>query len=1527
MGIEQRKSVGFLETLWEKLTRPAASITNKNDRRQARLLSTVLLLLIILTILIGIGPEVGNGFLIWQREDFPIEVLTFFLLIGLYVLSRTPRYTLTAALTVLTVSAAVLAAATLGGNQLALDLFTYWVVPVLLSSMLLPNRFTAALIAGQTAIMLLLPVIDPSADYDHSWIFYVSAVSVLILFVTLYRTRNEQRRRAELADSEARYRRLVELSPLMVAVQRNSLIEYINPAGAAMLGTASPGDLIGKRLSSFRHPDSRELLLSDIQAVLEGKRPRRLLEQRYVRLDGQTIDLEITMTDLNYQDQPATQVIGQDITEKKRAEQALRRSEENNRALLDAIPDMMFRFSHDGRILYFRGVESWINPDAFLTRSIQELMPHKYDRVMQCITQALQTREIQVMDFGHAWGEDTVYYEARYVASADDEVTVIVRDISDRKRAEAAQHRRDAILSALAYVSERLLKSIDLEAVIPDVLGQMGQVMQVSRIYLFENITDHDGTMCMRQRFEWVAPGCTPQINNPALQHMPYISGGFERWRRLLADSTPIYGIVDTFPAPEQAVLAPQDIQSIAIVPVFSGDEWWGFLGFDDCEHPRDWSPVEIEALRNIAGMLGAAVSRQRSETAERDQRQLAEALRDVAMALNKTLNLDEVLDYILANIGRVVPHAAANIMLLEDDVMHVVRYQGYDRWQSDDWIRDQRVHLSERPQLLVLQNNPQPLITHDTHNDPTWVRYPETDWIRSFLSAPIHTGQWLIGLINLSSDQVGAFNRDSAERLQAFADQLAVAIRNAQLYEETERSAYELAALYRSMSLYTSLPLSVEMSFVGEQLAKTVVQELAKVDCGVMLLDPDTGEFTRLGRAGEYQVQARRQLTLDGPGLVPAAARLGEAVYAPDVTLDDRYIPGDTRTRSELALPLKTSQGVIGVLDLQSTEIDAFKSLDRRILAAFAERIGAALENRLLYAEIRRYTDELERRVVERTTDLSVRNAVSETLSSSLDTNEMLFGVLRTTAEQLKVVGGGIYLLSDDSASLQMAAYYGVSPEILGLVTGFNPNAHDDSWGQQNIGNLTEQTGISAVLSVPIWRQEQIQGVITMVHDQPRPWNSDEMRMLDSIGRQIGVALANARLYSEAVNREAHIRTILSSVADALLVFDQNETPILINPAAESLFGFYPASLGGPARVAVLLWDWLKAHGGLSALDTSSSEFMLPAAPLVNLDDLHSDFCPVADCPAADRSDLAWPCWLSNNREIEQFSRTCAAYQRITRRAIQPHSAAIYDAGGAFLGTVIVLRDVTYYRELDELKGRFVSTVSHELRTPLSTVLLQVSTLKKYYDRFADAERREMLNEITEQAQVLRELVEDVLELSRFDARRYAPDKQRFDMAEQCRSMVNSMRTVIQERQLNVDMSGCTGPCVVLGDISQLMRVFHNLFSNAIKYTPDGGQVTVALHQENGETRLTVQDTGIGISQDEQAYVFDRFFRSEEASRIASGTGLGLAITKEIIELHGGHIDLHSAPGEGSTFHVCLPTEAASAALPERDSDSTLII
>jgi diguanylate cyclase (GGDEF)-like protein len=190
---------------------------------------------------------------------------------------------------------------------------------------------------------------------------------------------------------------------------------------------------------------------------------------------------------------------------------------------------------------------------------------------------------------------------------------------------------------------------------------------------------------------------------------------------------------------------------------------------------------------------------------AEQEQRVLAEALCNVAAVLNSSLELDQVLDRILFNVGNVVPHDAANIMLVENEICRVVRTHGYRERGLEEAVKSLIFNLPEVPNLVRMATSGAPLAISDTSTYPGWVHFPVTSWVYSYASAPIVKNGQIMGFLNLDSASRGFYNQEHAERLMAFANQAAVAIYNAKLYEKVQQLAItdELTGLYNRRGLY----------------------------------------------------------------------------------------------------------------------------------------------------------------------------------------------------------------------------------------------------------------------------------------------------------------------------------------------------------------------------------------------------------------------------------------------------------------------------------------------------------------------------------------------------------------------------------------------------------------------------------------------------------------------------------------------------------------------------------------------------
>jgi len=183
-----------------------------------------------------------------------------------------------------------------------------------------------------------------------------------------------------------------------------------------------------------------------------------------------------------------------------------------------------------------------------------------------------------------------------------------------RKRIEKALKHSEEIMRAVSYAAEQFLKFNYGRQSIKNVLKRLGSATRVSRVYIFENQVNEEGKTFTSQQYEWVADHIEPQIDNPALQNVSFEDDGFQRWIKVLGRGKPVYGHIEDFPASEQNVLQSQKIISLIVVPIFVYNNWWGFIGFDQCLEKREWTEAEVSALMAAADIMGAAIHRKKVE-------------------------------------------------------------------------------------------------------------------------------------------------------------------------------------------------------------------------------------------------------------------------------------------------------------------------------------------------------------------------------------------------------------------------------------------------------------------------------------------------------------------------------------------------------------------------------------------------------------------------------------------------------------------------------------------------------------------------------------------------------------------------------------------------------------------------------------------------------------------------------------------------------------------------------------------------
>jgi len=256
--------------------------------------------------------------------------------------------------------------------------------------------------------------------------------------------------------------------------------------------------------------------------------------------------------------------------------------------------------------------------------------------------------------------------------------------------------------------------------------------------------------------------------------------------------------------------------------------------------------------------------------------------------------------------------------------------------------------------------------------------------------------------------------------------------------------------------------------------------------------------------------------------------------------------------------------------------------------------------------------------------------------------------------------------------------------------------------------------------------------------------------------------------------------------------------------------------------------------------------------------------------------------------------------------RTLYASVSTILDSDGGQIGRVAVMRDITQFKELDELKSDFVATVSHDLRAPLTfmrgytTMLPMVGELNE--------KQADYVEKILRGIGQMGELIDDLLDLGRIEAG-VGLERKPCHLGAILVEAVDSMRVRTVSKGLELELAPAEGVAVVPGDATLLRQAVANLVDNAIKYTRSGGTVTVGLSIHNQQAVIHVADTGVGIAPDDQVRLFEKFYRVKRRDTMdIRGTGLGLAIVKSIVERHGGKVWVDSELDRGSTFYISLP-------------------
>jgi PAS domain S-box-containing protein len=573
--------------------------------------------------------------------------------------------------------------------------------------------------------------------------------------------------------------------------------------------------------------------------------------------------------------------------------------------------------------------------------------------------------------------------------------------------------------------------------------------------------------------------------------------------------------------------------------------------------------------------------------------------------------------------------------------------------------------------------------------------------------------------------------------------------------------------------------------------------------------------------------------------------------------------------------LPLALENRTLGVIALSFGENMRFSEERRQMKITLARQAAQSLERSRLYAA--------EQAARQR---LAFIAEASELLASSLEYEQTLRRVAQLAVPRLAdwcaidMVGpnGEIERLAvahEDPEKVKWAhelqdryppdpdAPHGVSQVIRSGKPDFLPELPDELIEEavgddEDLRQIIEQLGLRSSICVPLIARGRTLGALTLIAAESHPpFTQEDFDLALELARRAGVAVDNSRLFQEA-EKGANAARALAYVADGVVLLDRAGFVRHWNPAAALITGVSEEdALGRRIEAVIPAWDLLSAH-----------------VPLLE--------------------------------PSEALARPVTVPLTIQGREVWLSASGV----GFDEGTVYALRDVSDEQALEKTRSDFVATASHELRTPLAAIYGAVRTLRREDLELDEVDESTFLEIIEAESLRLAQIVDQILVAGQIDADAVDFDLEACDAGELAEGVMESAALHLPDGiSLRIERNS-TPP--ILCDVNKLRQVLVNLVDNAIKYSPEGGDVEIKLDAVNGECLIEVVDEGLGIPSSERERIFEKFYRLDpQQTRGVGGSGLGLYICRELVERMNGRLEVDSEPGRGSRFTVRLPAGA----------------
>jgi PAS domain S-box-containing protein len=1042
-------------------------------------------------------------------------------------------------------------------------------------------------------------------------------------------------------------------------------------------------------------------------------------------------------------------------------------------------------------------------------------------------------------------------------------LTTVLRDITERKRAEAKIQRRLQEMTLVNRVTTVIASAVDMTDALHNVCAELARFLQVPQAGFAILNPQRTAAEVIADHHPPDSPSAMgivlPVTDNPS---MAYVLKN--RAPLAVADAQ-----TDPRLTPVRELMRQRNVQSILIVPILVSGEVIGTLGFDAFQR-RVFSDSDIDLVQRVASQVGQVLIRKQAEEAlrasEAKYRELVQNANSIILRLDTQGRITFCNEFAQSFFG-----------YAEDEILG----------QSVVGTIVPERETSGRDLTAMIQDivqNPEQYTTNENEN---MRRNGERVWV-AWTNKAIFDDDGRIS-------EVLCIGSDVTERRRVEAS--------------LERRAVQLQAVAEVSRTTTSV---LDPDELLGQVVDLVRERFDLYYVGLFLVD-ETGEWTGepgrwavlragTGEAGRKMLEAGHKLEVGGESMIGwcianTQARIALDVGEEAVRFDNPLLP---KTRSEMALPLVSRGQIIGAMTIQSTQPAAFSEEDIALLQTMADQLANAIENARLFEE-----------ALARTREVTALSETGRKLASTLELDAVLDSIMDACLELFQVQQA-CFIMMDEDDYLRMRRHRGLSEEFVRSIVGQPGEGFFGKVYQSGEAILVKDApkqldpataeavlreGVTSFVHVPVKVKGETVAVMNLTSSrEDRRFSERDLERLSAFADQAAIAIENARLFEETkANLEEITFLHRRYLQEAWSEFLKEET------GRERAGYMYDQGTISPARAAWGPEIGLAAQHGDTIALSDMADALQGTVEEVGAVLRASPTQSALAVPLKVRGQVIGALdFYETDRARDWSAEDIAMVETVANQvALAVENARAYEE---------LQKTAEQLEEMDRLKTQFLANMSHELRTPLNSIIGFSRVILKGIDGPITEQQRTDLTSIYNNGQHLLGMINDILDISKIEAGKMELVFEPVDVQQIISGVVSTAVALVKDKPIELRQEVDPTLPIIRADGTRVRQVVLNLLSNAAKFTEEG-EITLRAWADEDQITISVKDTGIGISPENQTTIFEEF-RQVDASttRRTGGTGLGLAISRHFVEMHNGRIWVESEPGVGSTFTFTLP-------------------